>query len=84
MKKLNEWIGKLLKDKGPDIYRMKGVLAISGMKKKFVFQGVHMVFDGKPMDVEWEADEVKENKMIFIGKKLDADQLRASFMECLL
>ena len=27
---------------------------------------------------EWEAGEVKENKMIFIGKKLDADQLRAS------
>ena len=45
---------------------------------------VATVFDGKPMDVEWEADEVKENKMIFIGKKLDADQLRASFMECLL
>ena len=45
MKKLNEWIGKLLKDKGPDM-PMKGVLAISGMKKKFVFQGVHMVFDG--------------------------------------
>ena len=42
-----------------------------------------MVFDGKPMDVEWEAGEVKENKM-FSLVKLDADQLRASFMECLL
>jgi G3E family GTPase len=83
MNKLNEWIGTLLKERGPDIYRMKGVLAISGMKNKFVFQGVHMVFDGKPLEVEWEVDEVKENKMIFIGKKLDAEELKASFMECL-
>ena len=84
MQKLNAWIGTLLKERGPDIYRMKGVLAINGMKNKFVFQGVHMVFDGKPLEVEWEADEVKENKMIFIGKKLDAEELKASFMQCLV
>ena len=38
MKKLNEWIGKLLKDKDTDIYRMKGVLAISGMKRNSCFR----------------------------------------------
>ena len=43
-----------------------------------------LVFDEKPLEVEWEADEVKENKMIFIGKKLDAEELKASFMECLV
>merc|ERR1719424_2385128 len=79
MEKLNVWISALLKDQGPNIYRMKGVLAIKGMPKKFVFQGVHMVFDGQPMDIEWGAEEVKENKMIFIGKKLDKEALLASF-----
>jgi G3E family GTPase len=81
--KLNVWISALLKDQGPNIYRMKGVLAIKGMAKKFVFQGVHMVFDGQPLDVEWGADEVKENKMIFIGKKLNKEELVASFMACM-
>lgn len=84
MEKLNGWISALLKDQGPNIYRMKGVLAIQGMEKKFVFQGVHMVFDGQPMDIEWGAEEVKENKMIFIGKKLDKEALLASFRECLV
>ena len=81
--KLNVWISALLKDQGPNIYRMKGVLAIKGMAKKFVFQGVHMVFDGQPLDVEWGVDEVKENKMIFIGKKLNKEELVASFMACM-
>jgi len=84
MEKLNVWISALLKDQGPNIYRMKGVLCIKGMPNKFVFQGVHMVFDGQPMDVEWEPDEVRENKMIFIDKKLDKDQLIASFKACLV
>ena len=60
MGKLNAWLGKLLKEKGTDIYRMKGVLAIAGMAQKFVFQGVHMLFDGQPLEGEtWGADEKK-------------------------
>jgi len=43
-----------------------------------------MVFDGQPMDVEWGPDEVKENKMIFIGKKLNKEELVASFKACLV
>merc|ERR1712107_531762 len=37
-KKLNEWIGALLKDKGADIFRTKGVLAVKDTKEKFVFR----------------------------------------------
>ncbi len=36
-KKLNDWIGELLKTKGGDIYRMKGVLAVKGSGKRLVF-----------------------------------------------
>lgn len=39
MEKLNQWMGGLLRSRGPDIYRMKGVLAVSGMENRFVFQG---------------------------------------------
>merc|ERR1712087_863861 len=42
--KLNEWIGWLLKEKGVDLFRSKGVLAVKGMKEKFVFQAIHMLF----------------------------------------
>ena len=31
-----------------DLFRTKGVLAVQGMKEKFVFQAVHMAFSGAP------------------------------------
>ncbi len=39
MDKLNQWMGGLLRTKGADIYRMKGVLSVQGMPNRFVFQG---------------------------------------------
>merc|ERR1712151_839097 len=42
--KLNDWISWLLKEKGVDLFRSKGVLAVKGMKEKFVFQAIHMLF----------------------------------------
>merc|ERR1712139_39619 len=42
--KLNDWISWLLKEKGVDLFRSKGVLAVKGMKQKFVYQAIHMLF----------------------------------------
>ena len=44
--KLEKWIGDLMQNKGEDLFRYKGVLAVKGMDQKFVFQGVHMLFGG--------------------------------------
>jgi len=80
-KKLNDWIGKLLKEKGGDIYRMKGVLSVKGSNKRLVFQGVHMLFDAK-FDREW-AGAPRTNTLVFIGKNLDRAALNESFKACL-
>ncbi len=80
-KKLNEWIGELLRTKGGDIYRMKGVLAVKGTNKRLVFQGVHMLFDAK-FDREWGADP-RTNTLVFIGKNLDRPALTEAFKSCL-
>merc|ERR1719183_2469439 len=64
--KLNEWIGWLLKEKGADIFRTKGVLAVQGMTEKFVFQAVHMAFSGAPQRA-WGQDEERFCKLTFIG-----------------
>jgi G3E family GTPase len=80
-KKLNKWMSRLLAERGPDIFRMKGVLAIKGDDRRFVFQGVHMLFDGKP-DRPWGADE-RGNKLIFIGRNLDRAELTEGFKQCL-
>jgi G3E family GTPase len=82
-KKLNDWISKLLAEKGGDIFRMKGVLVVKGTKKRLVFQGVHMLFDAK-FDREWKPDENRSNTLIFIGKKLDRAALTEGFKACLV
>lgn len=46
--KVNEWLGELLQTQGTDIFRMKGILNIAGETNRFVFQGVHMLFNGLP------------------------------------
>ena len=80
-KKLNAWIGELLKVKGNDIYRCKGVLAVKGSPNRLVFQGVHMLFDAK-FDKPW-AGAPRQNTLVFIGKNLDRAALNEGFKSCL-
>jgi G3E family GTPase len=80
--KLNDWVSCLLKEKGVDIFRSKGVLAVKGMKQKFVFQAIHMLF-ANSMEGSWAPDEEKRCKMIFIGKNLDREELTNGFMKCM-
>jgi G3E family GTPase len=80
--RLNQWISELLRTKGGDIYRMKGVLSVKGMNKRLVFQGVHMLFDAK-LDREWGGDP-RTNTLVFIGKNLDRTALNEAFKACLV
>lgn len=80
-KKLNLWMSKLLQERGVDIFRMKGVLSIKGVPNRFVFQGVHMLFDGKE-DRPW-GNTPRMNKLVFIGRNLDREALNAGFKSCL-
>ena len=82
-KKLNSWISELLRNQGPDIFRMKGILSIQGEKNRFVFQGVHMLFDGKA-DRPWYPQETRKNELVFIGRNLDETQLKEGFRACLV
>lgn len=81
--KVNDWLGWLLGEKGTDIFRMKGILNVAGSEQRFVFQGVHMLFDGQP-DRAWFDGESRVNKMIFIGRNLDRNEIRQKFQQCLV
>jgi G3E family GTPase len=80
-KKLNNWLRDVLMNKGADIFRMKGILSIKGEARRFVFQGVHMLFDGSP-DREW-GSESRHNSLVFIGRNLDRTSLTEGFQACL-
>jgi G3E family GTPase len=80
--RLNDWLTTLLQEKGEDIFRMKGVLSLKGDEKRFVFQGVHMLFDGQP-DRKWRPGEPRTSKLVFIGRHLNRDELTAGLRACL-
>ena len=81
--KLNTWMTNLLQTKGPDIFRMKGILNIEGQDERYVFQGVHMIFDGRA-ERPWKSEEVRKNELVFIGRNLDETELRSGFKACLV
>ena len=74
-------MGALLNARGEDLYRMKGILSIKGLEERYVFQAVHMLFEGSP-DRAWEAGEPRTSRMVFIGRDLDADAFREAFQRC--
>ena len=49
MDKFQDWFGNLLRTKGQDILRSKGILNFKGEEERYVFQGVHMLMDASPM-----------------------------------
>jgi G3E family GTPase len=82
VKKLKLWIDEIIGTMGANLFRYKGVLSVAGMEKKFVFQGVGMLFSGSFIDAAWGADEKRECRFVFIGRDLDKKALLDGFMAC--
>mmetsp|Transcript_25916 Transcript_25916/g.67195 ORF Transcript_25916/g.67195 Transcript_25916/m.67195 type:complete len:429 (+) Transcript_25916:378-1664(+) len=76
------WLEVLLRDKGADLFRIKGVLAVKGVPDKYVYHAVHMIYEGRFTE-QWGASEPRTCKLTFIGKNLDHDGLRSGFEDCL-
>lgn len=87
IEKLEFWLSRLLREHGNDIFRSKGLLAIKGSPHRHVFQGVHMMLGmgssangyGRP----WAPQEKRLNRLVFIGRSLDREELNSSFSKCI-
>jgi G3E family GTPase len=88
---VTEWLAGLLwseqeapisvsKPANMEIYRMKGVLAISNEPKKCFLQAVGSLFEiEKSNHSEWKVDELPLNRLLIIGMTLDEQFLSNSF-----
>ncbi|HXN11052.1 MAG TPA: GTP-binding protein [Steroidobacteraceae bacterium] len=79
--KINAWLSYLLQSRGQDILRMKGVLNFAGEARRYVFHGVHMVFDGQ-LEREWPPHSTRCSRLVFIGRGLDRAEFEAGFESC--
>jgi G3E family GTPase len=75
------WVRDTLAEKGTDILRSKGIIAFPEEPRRFVFQGVHMLFDGD-LQQPWGPGEARQTRVVFIGRNLDEAGLRQGFQAC--
>lgn len=76
------WLQRLVAQRGADLLRAKGIVAFEGEDRRFVFQAVHMTVDSG-LDRVWAKDESRESRLVFIGRGLDAQELRSELTHCL-
>jgi G3E family GTPase len=79
--KITRWLNDLLAEQGPNILRAKGILDVAGEDRRLVFQAVHMILEGE-MQRPWREDEVRDSRMVFIGRDLDGAILKSGFEAC--
>ena len=80
-RKISRWITGVTQNQGQNILRCKGIIDIAGNDRRLVFQAVHMVLEGD-LQREWKPDEKRYSRIVFIGRDLDAAELRRGFEAC--
>ncbi len=80
-KKFFPWIQQTTQTDGPNILRLKGIIAFAGDRQRYVVQGVHMIVEGDHQR-DWNDDEKRESRLVFIGRELDAERLKEAFEAC--
>jgi G3E family GTPase len=79
--RLDAYLKDLLKERGDEIFRLKGILAIAGEPNRVVLQGVHRLMDLRAADA-WGSQK-RESRLVFIGRNLQKDSLDRGLRGCL-
>jgi G3E family GTPase len=77
------WLQNLVQAEGQKILRSKGILAFAGDDDRYVFQGVHMMLEGDHQR-KWREGESRESRVVFIGRELPEEKIRAGFEACVV
>ncbi|MCW5708502.1 GTP-binding protein [Shinella yambaruensis] len=75
------WIQKITQTDGPNILRLKGIIAFAGDDERYVVQGVHMIVEGDHQRA-WKDGETRESRLVFIGRDLDREKIERTFKAC--
>jgi len=81
-KRFFTWIQSVTQMQGPNILRLKGIIAFKDDPQRYVIQGVHMIIEGDHQR-DWKEGEPRETRLVFIGRDLDEDNLRSGLESCL-
>lgn len=77
------WVNKITQTDGPNILRLKGIIAFPDDKERYVIQGIHMLVEGDHQR-PWKEGEERKTRLVFIGRNLDREKLERTFAACAL
>lgn len=75
------WIGDMTQTQGPNILRLKGIMAFQDDPQRYVVQGVHMIVEGDHQR-DWKEAEARVSRLVVIGRELDFDAIQTAFKAC--
>ncbi len=80
-RKFFPWIEKTTQMDGPNILRLKGIIALKDDDERYVVQGVHMILEGDHQRA-WKEGEARESRLVLIGRDLEYERLKRTFEAC--
>lgn len=63
-----------------EVIRLKGLVSLKNKMQQVIVQGVHELYDLEETLVNWEKDDERTNRLVFIGRNLDKDILKHLFI----
>jgi G3E family GTPase len=78
---VRRWLAAVVAGQGANILRAKGIVDVDGEPRRMVFQAVHMLLEGE-LNRPWKTDEPRLSRLVFIGRRLDAQALQAGLDAC--
>ena len=80
---LNKALAAINERYGESLWRLKGVLAIEGMRNRIIVQGVQGLIQANPSTV-WRMFEPKMSRLVLIGRELDREWVLAQLQATVL
>ena len=81
LQRIETFLGSMVQVYGPQMMRYKGVLNVAGEERRIVFQGVHMLMAADE-GAAWKKGDLRESKMVFIGRDLPREMLLEGLAQC--
>jgi len=81
MKKLSNFMYSLVHVNHGRLMRLKGILALQDQERRLIVQSVGSAYKGE-YGSAWKEKEIRESRLVVIGRGLKAEELREGFANC--
>jgi G3E family GTPase len=81
-KRLQDFLGAIVRIYGVDMLRYKGVLAVDEIPHRVIIQGVHEMMGGST-GAPWASNDARCSIMVFIGRDLPREIFEQGLKQCL-